>query len=236
MLTAKLSVTYEGNWTSSLVDYDVSGEFLASMFRDRQYTGLLALEVADDDHDDVIQLIRDHESTASLDVLERYAIGGIDRTSVTVLLRSNHVEFTPLQVLRCEGFIPLGGSGELRDGSELFDLLLTNREDLARAVGLLERFGPTTIESVSSGYDRRITPSVTEWNELFDSITPKRRQILNRALEAGYFDIPRGCTLQEIADDLGVAKTTASQHLRKAEREMMQFLVKYINVAAVDEG
>ncbi len=85
-------------------------------------------------------------------MLERYAIGGIDRTSVTVLLRSNHVEFTPLQVLRYEGFMPLDGSGELRDGSELFDLLLTNREDPARAVGLLERFGPTTIESVSSGY------------------------------------------------------------------------------------
>ena len=236
MLTAKLSVTYEDNWTSSLVSHDVSGQFLASTFRDRRYVGLLALEIAESGYDGVIELIRNHESTMSADVIERYGISGVDRISATVLLRSDHLEYTLLQVLRQEGFMPLGGFGELRDGSEIFDLLLMNREDLARAVELLERFGPTKIESVSSGFQRQITPSVTEWNALFDTITPKRRQILNEALEAGYFDIPRGSTLQEIADNLGVAKTTPSQHLRKAERSVMRFLIRYINISAVDEG
>ena len=56
--------------------------------------------------------------------------------------------------------------------------------------------------------------------------------MLNKALEAGYFDIPRGSTLEEIADDLDIAKTTASQHLRKAERSIMEFFIQYINISA----
>ncbi|MDB9235420.1 helix-turn-helix domain-containing protein [Halorubrum ezzemoulense] len=232
MLTAKLSVTYEDDWTSSLASYDVSGEFLASTFRDRRYFGLFALEVAEEDYDNVIETIRDHESTVSVDVIEQYSIGGVDRLSATLLIRSQHFEYTPLQVLLHEGYIPLGGFGELRNGSESFDLLLTDREYLSDAVELLERFGPVKIEYVSSDFQRRTTPSVTEWNKLFDSITPRRRTMLNKALEAGYFDIPRGSTLEEIADDLDIAKTTASQHLRKAERSIMEFFIQYINISA----
>jgi predicted DNA binding protein len=232
MLTAKLSVRYEGDWTSSLANYDVSGEFLASTFRDRRYFGLLALEVAESDYEEVIEIIREHESTMSVDVIEKYSIGGVDRFSATLLLRCQHFEYTPLQVLLHEGFIPLGGFGELRNGSESFDLLLTNRDDLSKAVELLERFGPVRIEYVSSEFKRQTTPSVTEWIELLETVTPRRRKVLNKALEAGYFDIPRGCTLQEIADELGIAKTTASQHLRKAEKSFMQFFVQYVNIAA----
>jgi predicted DNA binding protein len=232
MLTAKISVQYEDDWTSSLVEYDVSGEFLASTFRDRRYFGLLALEVAEDDYDEVIDTIRGHESTRSIDVLEKYSIGGVDRLSATLFIRSQHFEYTPLQVLLHEGFIPLGGFGELHNGAESFDLLLTDREDLSVAVDLLERFGQVKIEYVSSEFQRQTTPSVTEWSRLFETITPRRRKVLNKALEAGYFDIPRGSTLQEIADDLGIAKTTASQHLRKVERSIMEFFIQYVNISA----
>jgi predicted DNA binding protein len=224
MLTAKLGVQYEDDWTSSLVNYDVSGEFLASTFRDRRYFGLLALEVAKSDYDAVIEIIREHDSTESVTI--------VDRLSATLLLRSQHFEYTPLQVLLHEGFIPLGGFGELHNGIESFDLLLTSREDLSEAVELLERFGPVKIEYVSSEFQRQTTPSVTEWTELFETVTPRRRKVLNKALEAGYFDIPRGSTLQEIADDLGIAKTTASQHLRKAEQDIMEFFIKYVNISA----
>lgn len=113
MLTAKLSVKYEDDWTSSLVDQDVTGEFLASTFRDRRYFGLFALEVAKSDCDDVIETIRGHESTTSIDVLEKYSIGGVDRLSATLFIHSQHFEYTPLQVLLHEGFVPLGGFGEL---------------------------------------------------------------------------------------------------------------------------
>jgi len=232
MLTAKLTVEYEGDWTSDLGRYDVSGEFLASTFRDRRYFGLLALEADDDEFSAVIETIRDHESTTSIDVIEEYSIGDANRVSATLLIRSHHFEYTPLQVLLHEGFIPLGGFGELRDGAESFDLLLADRDDLAEAVELLERFGPVRIDYISREFKRRVIPSVTEWSELLETITPRRRRVLNTALETGYFDIPRRSTLEEIADELDIAKTTVSQHLRKTERNIMEFFIRYINISA----
>lgn len=236
MLTAKLNVAYEGDWTHSLSEYDVSGEFLGSTFRDRQYFGLLALESAESDYGAVMETIREHESTVSVEIIEEYGISGTDRMLATIFIQSQHFEYTPLQVLLHEGFIPLGGFGELEDGVESFDLLLTSREDLGKAVELLERFGSVRIEYVSKDFQKKIMPSVTEWHELFDTVTPRRRRVLNKALEEGYFDIPRGTTLEEIADELGIAKTTASQHLRKAEQDIMEFFIQYVNISANQEN
>jgi len=165
-----------------------------------RYFGLLALDVADGESDDVIETIRTDESTVSLDVVEAGAVGGADRRSMTLLLRSQHFEYTPLQVLLQEGFIALGG------------------------------FGPTKVELISSGFQQSLIPSITEWNELFESIPPRQRRVLNEAIDAGYFDIPRNSTLEEIANELDVAKTTVSQRLRKSERDMMKFFVKYANI------
>lgn len=80
----------------------------------------------------------------------------------TVLNRSHHFGYTPLWILLHERFIPLGGFGELQNGAELFDLLLTNRDDLAEAVELLERFIPIKINIISRRFQYYIILSVTE--------------------------------------------------------------------------
>lgn len=231
MLTAKLSVRYEQDWTAELKRKGVTGQFLASMFRDRQYLGLFALETPEQAYTDVVDTIHKHEKIDSLDIIECYDVEGSDHVSATTIIEAQYFEFTPLQVLLHEGFIPLANYGEVRDGRISFDLLLSSRENLAESVSLIERFGPVRIEHVSQDFERRITPSVTEWANLFEAITPRRRRVLNTALEAGYFDLPRGCTLEDIADEVGIAKTTASQHLRKAEKDLMEFFIKYLNIS-----
>jgi predicted DNA binding protein len=40
--------------------------------------------------------------------------------------------------------------------------------------------------------------------------------------------------LEELAEQMDITKTTASNHLRKAERSLMEFLVTYVNLAADD--
>jgi hypothetical protein len=50
---------------------------------------LLALEVAESDYDDVIEIIREHDSTESIDIVEKYSIGGVDRFSATLLTGVN---------------------------------------------------------------------------------------------------------------------------------------------------
>jgi len=49
-------------------------------------------------------------------------------------------------------------------------------------------------------------------------LTDAQRDLLLEAVDAGYFDTPRECTLTELADRCDIAPSTASETLRRAER------------------
>ena len=229
MLTVELSVRYTGNWTAELANIDAFGEFIASTFRHREYLGLFSIESA---HlEEALSVIRDHRRTSAVDVLERYSPASGDRSAATLFIRSELGEFTPLQSLLYEGFLPVGPT-VLEDGRERFTLLVSDREELTDAVALLDEFGDVTLERVSEEFTHEITPSTAGWQELLSSFPPRRLEVLNTAVEGGYYEIPRGMTLEQIADEAGITKTTASNHLRKAERQMVSFLLPYLNLAA----
>lgn len=231
MLTAKICVQYDGDWTAQLQSYDVFGEFLASTFRNRRYIGIVALET--NEFESVIDIIRDHDDTETVDVIEQYDAGTQGRTAATLLLRGSLSEFSPLQTLLYEGFLPLGPT-KMENGKECFDLLLEDRDELSKATTLLGEFGDVTVRRLSQNYSRQIVPSEAEWQELLNSVPPRQRELLNIAFELGYFEIPREVTLEEIAEEMGITKTTASNHLRKAQRAVFHFLLPYINLAMDD--
>lgn len=231
MLTAKVCVRYDEDWTADLARYGAFAEFLASTFRNRRYIGIVALET--DDMDASLAVIEDHRDIDDVDVLERYELEHADRESATLFVRGSLTEFTPLQTLLYEGFLPIGPT-ELENGRECFDLLLDNREELSKATEVLSEFGPVAVERISDDFSRQVTPSAAEWQELLGNIPPRQRELITLALEEGYFEIPRQSTLEDLADEMGITKTTASNHLRKAERSLMEFLVTYANLAADD--
>jgi len=229
MLTAKVCVRYEGDWTAQLESYDVFAEFLASTFRNRRYIGIMAIETTA--FEEALEVIEGHRNVNSIDVVERYDAEVENRTAATLLLRGSLLEFTPLQTLLYEGYLPLGPT-KLEHGRECFDLLLEDREELSQAATLLQEFGDVSVERISKVFRREIVPSAAEWQELLSTIPPRQRELLNEAVEAGYFEIPRETTLEALADTMGITKTTASNHLRKAERQLVEFLLPYINLAA----
>ncbi|MFT4946019.1 MAG: putative DNA binding protein [Natronomonas sp.] len=47
-------------------------------------------------------------------------------------------------------------------------------------------------------------------------LTEKQEGVLQEAIEGGYFDIPRGSTLGDIADRLAISEQAASERLRRA--------------------
>lgn len=52
-------------------------------------------------------------------------------------------------------------------------------------------------------------------------LTDRQREVLERALQAGYFEVPRECTLADLASDLDVDKSTASEIIRRAEARLV---------------
>jgi predicted DNA binding protein len=53
------------------------------------------------------------------------------------------------------------------------------------------------------------------------SLPPRQREALATAFDAGYYEVPREAPRDEVAELLGCAPSTASEHLRKAERRLV---------------
>ena len=53
-------------------------------------------------------------------------------------------------------------------------------------------------------------------------LTPPQQQSLTLALKRGYFDVPRGVMMTELADDLGVSTNALSERLRRATANLVR--------------
>lgn len=54
-------------------------------------------------------------------------------------------------------------------------------------------------------------------------LTDRQREALDAAIRLGYFEVPRECTLTDVADELGVDKSTASGVLRRGEGRIVKW-------------
>lgn len=80
-----------------------------------------------------------------------------------------------------------------------------------------------TVESIHSGHVDRTKADA--------DLTPAQREILSRAVEVGYFDIPRETTLRGLGNDVGVSGQAASERLRRG----METLVRETLTNHLDE-
>lgn len=57
-----------------------------------------------------------------------------------------------------------------------------------------------------------------------DHLTDRQHEVLQAAYESGYYEWPRKCTGQEVADLLDITSATFSQHIHAAERKLLAVL------------
>jgi len=62
-------------------------------------------------------------------------------------------------------------------------------------------------------------------------LTDRQRDLVVAAVQQGYYDTPRGSSLTELSDHLGMAKSTVSETLHRAEETVVKEFV-----AELDEG
>lgn len=80
-----------------------------------------------------------------------------------------------------------------------------------------------TLEHVPDGVEvdvRHLRDVDPPEQTVFDRLTDRQREVLDAAVEAGYYDDPRGTTHEALAAELDVAPTTVSEHLRRIERRV----------------
>ncbi|MWV64399.1 transcriptional regulator [Halorubrum sp. JWXQ-INN 858] len=94
------------------------------------------------------------------------------------------------------------------DRSRVEDALGGVREECGAEVDV------TAVGSVGAG-------GGDERERRLDTLTPTQRDVFERAREAGYYEWPRETTTRDLADDVGVAKSTLLEHLRTAESKLL---------------
>ena len=159
------------------------------------------LEIESDSLPAVIEAVESRNGLTSLRVMQRS-----DDTAVTqfetdepLLLLSIRDSGAPLE-------LPL----TIRDGRALIELT-ASRDRLSEFGDQLETFGMSyTLNAV---YDAVEQPTL---------LTDQQRELLVTAVELGYYDTPRECTLTELADGMGLAKSTASVTLHRAEEAVIK--------------
>ena len=64
--------------------------------------------------------------------------------------------------------------------------------------------------------------SITQSIDTQSLLTDDQYDLLETAIESGYYDTPRTCTLTELADAVGLAKSTTSEKLHRAEGKVIK--------------
>lgn len=55
-----------------------------------------------------------------------------------------------------------------------------------------------------------------------DALTERQRETLRMAIDLGYYDAPRRCTLEDLAGTFGVSKAAVHKHLQAAEGKVLK--------------
>lgn len=182
--------------------------------------------------------------------------------SVHALLRTNRVEYGVLEDRgRTDSTVRAVDYLRTVNGDHLYDLELLFAPDcpfhelnpdefqVYSAEGVADRWrvavrfsSPELLESCRRaaeergiGWDVRHVYRDGGHNPL-DELTPVQRETVERALELGYFDIPRGVSMEELAAELGVTPNAVSERLRRAERQLLSALASDRSVPTAVEG
>lgn len=193
-----------GDWLAGLSTEfpDAAFTLLSSHPTDDGLLGVLEIEA--EDPDEIVRRFEDAPEVRSFEVL--HSDGG------TALIRSVTPIPTGYRANRASG-TPPSFPARMRDGWIETELTGT-QEQLSRFVDELRSAGvPFEIGSLTQTHDS---------NEL---LTDRQYEFVLEAVERGYYDSPRTCTLTELADAFGVNKSAASGVLHRAEGRIVREFV-----------
>lgn len=106
---------------------------------------------------------------------------------------------------------------------------------------------PATIEIVETGPRSELRDRIEQTREVvdvhinhvhrhepgteqrFQELTDRQQEVLQTAVEAGYYQLPREATHQDIADELDCSKSVVGQHLRRVESALVSSVIPETN-------
>ncbi|WP_458189051.1 helix-turn-helix domain-containing protein [Haladaptatus sp. NG-WS-4] len=206
MATAKLTITLpEGVWIGDVSTANPNAKFRVLGALPADDTGVGLLELTSSDLPKVIREMEGYDDLVRLELLQV--------SDDTSLIEFETTE--PLLLLSVqESAVPLELPLTICDGEATFEVT-ASRERLSSLGTQLEMFGI----SYDVEYIREMVTSES-------LLTDRQRRLLTTAVDCGYYDSPRTCTLTQLAEKADIAKSTASETLHRAEGKVIK---QYLN-------
>jgi predicted DNA binding protein len=202
MPTARLTITIpEDIWIGELSrkHADAAFEILTAFPKDRG--GIALTEITATDGEAIMAAMESYDDVLDIDLLRQ-----TDETLLVQFETSDPILLLPLK----EAGTPFELPFTVSDGRVNWEITAT-QDRLSNLADQLREFDIT--------FDVR---SVTHEIETTQLLTDRQIEILTRAVELGYYDTPRKSTLTELAEDLGLAKSTCSETLHRAEEKVIK--------------
>lgn len=114
-------------------------------------------------------------------------------------------------------------------GWERWVVYLEDPEELSRVMDHL-RAGGNDVELMSNVEMSELSaPDQLHADQILGELTTRQRDALVAAIGVGYYEHDGDGAITDVADELGVAETTAWEHLSRAEGKLMRHIGRYLN-------
>lgn len=194
----------DGPWIA-----DVSRKYPDAGFRvltavPGEEAGFALVRITARDVDEVLETMRDHGALASVSVMaaeEGVATARVE-TDAPLLLVAAKRSGLPIEM-------PL----DIENG--VAQVEVTGEHERVAELG--RRFGELGLTFDVERVRQRVDPA--------QLLTDRQQELLLTAVDRGYYDVPRRSTLTEVAEHVGIAKSTCSETLQRVERTVVREFV-----------
>lgn len=201
MPRAKLTVEVpEGTWIKDVSTAHPGAVFrvIAALAGDEGGVGVVEIEAQE--LPEILEGMREHPSTTGVDLLQ------VEGGTAIVQFQTE----APLLLFAAyQSGVPVEMPFEIQDGRGSWELSASH-ETLSRLGEQLREFGI----SFSVDYVQEIG-----FHQL---LTDKQQELVLKAVEMGYYDTPRKCSLSELSKEVDLAKSTCSETLHRAEEKIVK--------------
>jgi predicted DNA binding protein len=207
MTQARLTVTLpEGIWIGDVSTSLPSATFTVLTAVPDETAAFALMRINEPNLDDLLSTIADHEQVVELSVIQQ------TNAEATVQVETTS---PPLLQLAAQGSgMPIEFPVTISDGEATVD-----------ATGPHDRISELATQLSNYGLAYTIE-YIQERLHTSQLLTEKQRHLVRTAVELGYYDTPRDCTLTELANEVGLAKSTCSETLHRAEEAMVKHFIE----------
>ncbi len=202
MTTAKLEITLPDVVWAAEVTREYQGVTVSPLAHvTREETGFGLALVSGADLDPVLSDIEAHDSILEMEVIGR------TENEATIEFTTDH----PLLLF----------SSQASGAAIEMPVKIVNGIAEAEVTGSRERLSSLCDHLEALGLEFNVV-YVQEYSEPGGMLSGRQRELLCAAVERGYYDTPRSCTLTELAEDFDIAKSTCSEVLHRAEGQVVK--------------